>query len=62
MIKVIISIEELESEMSIGVGLEGDGMKFTEQMIAARLMGLIEGMSEQIGKESAALNRAADES
>lgn len=62
MIKVIISIEELESGMSIGVGLEGDGMKFTEQMIAARLMGLVEDMSDQISRESAALSRAADES
>lgn len=62
MIKVIISIEELESEMSIGVGLEGDDMKFTEQMIAARLMGLVEDMSDQISRESAALSRAADES
>lgn len=62
MIKVIISIEELESEMSIGIGLKGDDMKFTEQMIVARLMGLVEDMSDQISRESAALSRAADES
>lgn len=62
MIKVIISIEELESEMFIGIGLKGDDMKFTEQMIVARLMGLVEDMSDQISRESAALSRAADES
>lgn len=59
---MIISIEELESEMSIGIGLKGDDMKFTEQMIVARLMGLVEDMSDQISRESAALSRAADES
>lgn len=62
MIKVIISIEELESGMSIGIGLKGDDMKSTEQMIVARLMGLVEDMSDQISRESAALSRAADES
>lgn len=59
---MIISIEELESGMSIGIGLKGDDMKFTEQMIVARLMGLVEDMSDQISRESAALSRAADES
>lgn len=61
MINITISIEEQEHGISMGIGVEGEKIRTSEQVITARFMAIVNNEIRAINEESNALGAIVED-